>query len=51
MLTDKQVAAILPAKDIERARDFYENKLGLEVQGEVGGGMILSAGLGSALFI
>ncbi|NUP58340.1 MAG: VOC family protein [Pseudarthrobacter sp.] len=30
MLTDKQVMAVLPAKDIDRAREFYRDKLGLE---------------------
>jgi catechol 2,3-dioxygenase-like lactoylglutathione lyase family enzyme len=30
MLKDKQVAAVLPAADIARARDFYRDKLGLE---------------------
>ncbi|MBT2554547.1 VOC family protein [Arthrobacter sp. ISL-5] len=30
MLTDSDVMAVLPAKDIKRARDFYRDKLGLE---------------------
>ncbi len=51
MLDDKMVAAILPAKDLERAKDFYENKLGLSVQGEAGGGIIFGAGSGSAMFV
>lgn len=29
MLKDREVAAVLPAKDISRARDFYQNVLGL----------------------
>ncbi|MFB9822061.1 MULTISPECIES: VOC family protein [Arthrobacter] len=30
MLKDLSVAAVLPASDIARARDFYKDKLGLE---------------------
>lgn len=30
MLKDQPVAAVLPAKDIARAREFYRDKLGLE---------------------
>ncbi|KSU70472.1 VOC family protein [Pseudarthrobacter enclensis] len=30
MLKDSQVMAVLPAKDIDRAREFYRDKLGLE---------------------
>jgi catechol 2,3-dioxygenase-like lactoylglutathione lyase family enzyme len=30
MLRDKEVAAVLPANDVGRAKDFYRDKLGLE---------------------
>ncbi|MCA4132726.1 VOC family protein [Arthrobacter sp. M4] len=30
MLKDQPVAAVLPASDIKRAREFYRDKLGLE---------------------
>jgi catechol 2,3-dioxygenase-like lactoylglutathione lyase family enzyme len=30
MLNDSRIMAVLPAKDINRARDFYRDKLGLE---------------------
>lgn len=30
MLKDSAIMAVLPAKDINRARDFYRDKLGLE---------------------
>jgi catechol 2,3-dioxygenase-like lactoylglutathione lyase family enzyme len=30
MLTDLDIMAVLPAKDIKRAKDFYRDKLGLE---------------------
>ena len=33
MLTNAQVTTMLPVKDIDRARDFYENKLGLQAGG------------------
>ena len=33
MLNGNQVTAILPVKDMARARRFYENQLGLEPRG------------------
>ena len=33
MLTRAPVMTMLPVKDLERARDFYVNKLGLEAEG------------------
>ena len=30
MLKDSEIMAVLPAKDINRAKDFYRDKLGLE---------------------
>ena len=30
MLKDTAIAAVLPAKDVSRAKDFYRDKLGLE---------------------
>ena len=30
MLKDSTIMAVLPAKDINRAKDFYRDKLGLE---------------------
>jgi len=30
MLNDSEIMAVLPAKDINRAKDFYRDKLGLE---------------------
>ncbi len=51
MLKDKMVAAILPARDIERAKDFYHNKLGLDIESEMDAGVKLVAGQGTSLFI
>jgi catechol 2,3-dioxygenase-like lactoylglutathione lyase family enzyme len=33
MLARAEVTAILPVKELERARDFYVNRLGLEAEG------------------
>ena len=51
MLKDKMVAAILPAKDVQRAKDFYHNKLGLDIQSEMEAGITLSAGSGTGVFV
>jgi len=51
MLKDKMVAATLPAVDLERARKFYEEKLGLKVTQTDMGGIMLQAGGGTALFL
>jgi catechol 2,3-dioxygenase-like lactoylglutathione lyase family enzyme len=41
MLKDKSSAAIVPTKDIKRARRFYEDTLGLDVASEEMGGDVL----------
>ena len=51
MLKDKMVAATLPAVDLERARKFYEEKLGLKVMQADKGGVMLQAGGGTALYL
>jgi catechol 2,3-dioxygenase-like lactoylglutathione lyase family enzyme len=51
MLKDKMVAATLPVVDMERARKFYEDKLGLKVMQADKGGVMLQAGGGTALFL
>ena len=40
MLQDAQVATRLPAQDLERARAFYQDKLGLEPSEERPGGLL-----------
>jgi catechol 2,3-dioxygenase-like lactoylglutathione lyase family enzyme len=35
MLKDSATMAVLPAKDINRARDFYRDKLGIEPSGSM----------------
>jgi predicted enzyme related to lactoylglutathione lyase len=37
MLNDSRVEANIPASDLERARDFYADKLGLVPSGEIPG--------------
>jgi catechol-2,3-dioxygenase len=43
-LGDKDAAATLAVSDLERARDFYENTLGLEVMQEDPGGILYRSG-------
>lgn len=42
MLKDRSSSAIVAVSDIERARDFYGNKLGLEAAGGTMGGDVLA---------
>jgi predicted enzyme related to lactoylglutathione lyase len=48
MLTRASVTTILPVKDMTRARDFYEKKLGLEPRGFAADGNYLFACGGDA---
>lgn len=51
MLANSDVATRLPARDLERARRFYAEKLGLEPVEERPGGLLYRCGSGSfALF-
>lgn len=47
MLSDSYVATRLPAKDLERARAFYRDKLGLEPAEERPGGLLYRCTSGS----
>lgn len=47
MLTRAPVMTMLPAKDMERARDFYVNKLGLEAEGLAADGKFVVRGNGT----
>ena len=44
MLGDKPAAATLPVSDMQRARDFYENTLGLSPVQEMEDGILYGAG-------
>jgi catechol 2,3-dioxygenase-like lactoylglutathione lyase family enzyme len=46
MLKDARVATRLPAQDLERARRFYADKLGLEPTDERPGGLLYRTGAG-----
>lgn len=50
MLQDSQVTANIPAADLERARRFYADKLGLTPADENPGGLIYKAG-GTVFFL
>lgn len=54
MLANAPVHAILPAVDLDRARKFYEEKLGLKairVDPEPAPGVMFEAGKGTALYV
>jgi predicted enzyme related to lactoylglutathione lyase len=51
MLEDSKVAARIPVQDLQRAKSFYEKKLGLEPSEERPGGLLYRSGSGEfALF-
>ena len=51
MLEDSKVAARIPVQDLQRAKSFYEKKLGLEPSEERPGGLLYRFGSGEfALF-
>ena len=50
MLTQSPLTTMLPVMDMQRAREFYERKLGLKAQGtQPDGGYLFSCGGGTAL--
>ena len=51
MLQKAPMYAYLPAKDVARARDFYEGSLGLQPKEEVAGGVVYEFGSGTAGFL
>lgn len=52
MLSDSPVSAILPATDLARAKDFYQNKLGLKVKDmPMDDPIMFEAGQGSVLVV
>jgi catechol 2,3-dioxygenase-like lactoylglutathione lyase family enzyme len=52
MLANSPVAAILPAVDLERAKKFYEEKLGLRPVDTPGpGGAMFEGGQGTGLYL
>jgi catechol 2,3-dioxygenase-like lactoylglutathione lyase family enzyme len=51
MLQDFPMYAYIPARDLARARQFYEGKLGLRPQQEHNGGVVYAFGGGTACFL
>jgi catechol 2,3-dioxygenase-like lactoylglutathione lyase family enzyme len=51
MLQDHPMYAYLPAQDVERARRFYEGKLGFLVKQETAGGVAYEFGAGTGCFL
>ena len=51
MLQQTPLYAYFPASDMARARQFYEDKLGLVPQQEVNGGVVYAFGGGTAAFL
>ena len=51
MLQQCPLYAYFPARDLARARRFYEGTLGLQAQQEVNGGVVYAFGAGTAAFL
>jgi predicted enzyme related to lactoylglutathione lyase len=51
MLQESPMYAYLPAKDVARARAFYEQKVGLRPAEQIAGGVVYEFGGGTACFL
>jgi len=51
MLQDAPMYSYIPAQDVDRARRFYEEKVGLKASLEVAGGVVYRFGKGTACFL
>lgn len=51
MLQNSPLYAYIPAKDVSRARKFYEEKLGFKAREEIEGGVVYEFGKGTACFL
>ena len=51
MLQKSPMYAYIPAKNVERARKFYEGKLGFKPREETAGGVVYDFGKGTACFL
>ena len=51
MLQDAPLYAYIPARDLARARQFYETKLGFKPQQEINGGVVYEFAQGTACFL
>lgn len=51
MLQNAPIFSYVPARDVARAREFYEQKLGLTPKQEIAGGVVFECANGTAFFI
>src|SRR6478752_6452000 len=51
MLQDSPMYSYIPARDLARARKFYEEKVGLKAKEEMNGGVVYAFGQGTAAFL
>ena len=51
MLQNFPMYSYIPAKDVNRARKFYEEKVGLEPKQKIAGGVVYEFGKGTACFL
>ena len=51
MLQDSPMYSYIPAKDVARARQFYEGKLGFRAKEETNGGVVYACPGGTACFL
>lgn len=51
MLQDAPMHAYIPAKDVARARRFYEERLGFKPKHETAGGIVYEFGKGTTCFL
>jgi predicted enzyme related to lactoylglutathione lyase len=51
MLQDAPMYAYIPATDVTRARQFYEQKLGLKPKAEIAGGVTYECGAHTSCFL
>ncbi|HEV3010431.1 MAG TPA: VOC family protein [Burkholderiales bacterium] len=51
MLQKSPMYAYIPARDVSRARKFYEEKVGLKPKQEIAGGVVYEFGKGTACFL
>ena len=51
MLQNAPMYSYIPAKDVARARKFYEEKLGISPKQETAGGVVYEFGKGTACFL
>jgi len=51
MLQTSPMYSYIPAKDVVRARRFYEDKVGLKPKQEIAGGVVYEFGKGTACYL